>query len=300
MNAREITRALKGSWHGQYGTACCPVHGDRSPSLSIRDGENGHILLHCFAGCAYEAVREALRDLGLLEEPWRPLAVKQTVRPVRQTASPKSGSEDALRSERALALWSASVPATGTLVETYLASRGLALPAGGKLRFHPGLKHPSGGHWPAMVALITRGMDGQPLGIHRTFLARDGAGKAPVTPDKMMLGPSRGGVVRLAEGGPRLMVGEGLETCLSAMQAMGGAPTWAALSTSGLRSLSLPPNVQEVILLADADDAGEKAAKAAAVRWRGEDRRVRIARPPSGQDFNDLLRTIPTLLQENC
>ena len=300
MNAREITRALNGTWHGQYGTACCPAHGDRSPSLSIGDGENGQLLLHCFTGCSYDAVREALRGLGLLEERWSPLTVKRPVLPVQQTTAPKSGSEDALRSERALVIWSASGSTTGTLVETYFASRGLALPSGDMLRFHPGLKHPSGSRWPAMVALITRGTDGLPLGIHRTFLARDGAGKAPVSPDKMMLGPSRGGAVRLSEAGPQLMVGEGLETCLSAMQAMGGAPTWAALSTSGLRSLDLPLDVQEVIILADADDAGEKAAKAAALRWRGEGRRARIARPPTGQDFNDLLRKSPTLLQDEC
>jgi hypothetical protein len=49
-----------------------------------------------------------------------------------------------------------------------------------------------------MVALVTRGADGTPLAIHRTFLARDGGGKAPVDPQKMMLGPCRGGAVRLA------------------------------------------------------------------------------------------------------
>jgi len=48
-----------------------------------------------------------------------------------------------------------------------------------------------------MVALVTRGTDDAPLAIHRTFLARNGAGKAPVEPQKMMLGPCRGGAVRL-------------------------------------------------------------------------------------------------------
>ena len=82
-------------------------------------------------------------------------------------------------------------------------------------------------------------MDGVPLAIHRTFLARDGSGKAPVDPQKMMLGPCRGGAVRLGPAGDVLMVGEGLENCLAAMQAT-GHPAWAALSTSGLRTLDLP------------------------------------------------------------
>ena len=72
-----------------------------------------------------------------------------------------------------------------------------------------------------MVALVTHGATGSPIAIHRTFLARDGGGKAPVDPAKMMLGPCRGGVVRLGEPGDVLMVGEGIETCLAAMQATG-------------------------------------------------------------------------------
>ena len=85
-------------------------------------------------------------------------------------------------------------PAAATLVETYLAARGINLPLPDALRFHAGLKHPSGDIWPAMVALVTNGVDATPLAIHRTFLARDGSGKAPVDPQKMMLGPCRGGV----------------------------------------------------------------------------------------------------------
>ena len=102
--------------------------------------------------------------------------------------------------------------------------------------------------------------DGAPLAIHRTFLTRDGAGKAPVEPQKMMLGPCRGGAVRLAAPGAVLMVGEGIETCLAAMQAT-TLPAWAALSTSGLRALDLPDEVRDVIVLADGDDPGEAAAR---------------------------------------
>ena len=69
-----------------------------------------------------------------------------------------------------------------------------------------------------------------------------------------------------------------------------GIPTWAALSTSGMQALDLPPAVRDVILLADGDDAGERAAQAAARRWKIEGRRVRIARPPRGMDFNDIAR----------
>ena len=156
-------------------------------------------------------------------------------------------------------------------------------------RFHAGLKHPSGGVWPTLVALVTRGTDAEPIAIHRTFLALNGNGKAPVDPAKMMLGPCRGGVVRLAEPGEVLMVGEGIETCLAAMQGTEHA-AWAALSTSGLRALGLPHDPREVIVLADGDEPGEAAARDCSRRWKREGRRVRIARPPQGLDFNDLLK----------
>src|SRR5262249_26472682 len=154
-------------------------------------------------------------------------------------------------------------------------SRGLAIAIPASVRFHAGLKHPSGGFWPAMVALVTHGVDGAPMGIHRTFLAHDGSGKAPVDPEQMTLGPCRGGVVRLAEPGSMLMVGEGIETCLSVMQATGN-PAWSALSTSGLRGLDLPHDIRDVAVLADGDDPGEAAARDCAWRWRREGRRVRI------------------------
>ena len=40
--------------------ACCPAHGDKSPSLSIRETEDGRILLHDFAGCDTASVLSAL------------------------------------------------------------------------------------------------------------------------------------------------------------------------------------------------------------------------------------------------
>jgi hypothetical protein len=192
------------------------------------------------------------------------------------------------RTSAAIAVWQAAIPASGTLIETYLATRGIKLPMPASLRFHGALRHASGGRWPAMVALVTNGGDGEPIALHRTFLARDGGGKAPVEPQRMMLGPCRGGAVRLADHAATLMVGEGIETCLTAMVAT-SHPAWAALSTAGLRCLDLPQDVRDVIVLADGDAAGEAAARSCALRWKREGRRVRIARPPRGADFNDLL-----------
>jgi hypothetical protein len=45
--------------HGKY-VARCPAHNDRSPSLAIKECDDGKALLHCFAGCDIEDVVSAL------------------------------------------------------------------------------------------------------------------------------------------------------------------------------------------------------------------------------------------------
>ena len=285
MEAETLSISLGGRRIGSGWIARCPAHHDRTPSLSISQSTDGKVLVHCFAGCDQRRVIQELIARGL----WGSDIKRQPFSPIYLGSSDLSpGKTYQDRINAALSTWQSSSDAEGTLVQTYLASRGLYLSIPSAIRFHPSLKHPSGDRWPAMVALVTIGIDGSPIAIHRTFLAYDGGGKAPIQPQRMKLGPYGGGAVRLAEPKQVLMVGEGIETCLSAMQATGDA-AWAALSTSGLRTLDLPPCISDIIILADGDDAGEKASRIAALRWKRQDRRVRIARPPSGMDFNDLL-----------
>lgn len=40
--------------------ACCPAHDDRDPSLSITEGDDGKILVHCFAGCTAQDIAQSL------------------------------------------------------------------------------------------------------------------------------------------------------------------------------------------------------------------------------------------------
>jgi hypothetical protein len=287
MSAEAIAKALGGRRVGGGWMAHCPAHDDREPSLTIRDADNGKVLVRCHAGCEQAKVIATLRSRGLWCENRH--RRRRFTHPVpRAAANDRPDRDDANRAAAALAIWQSATPADGTSVETYLALRGLHVPPPTTLRFHAGLRHPSGGIWPAMVALITRGTDDTPLAVHRTFLGRDGSGKAPVNPQKMMLGPCKGGAVRLGVPVDALMIGEGIETCLAAMQAT-GKPAWAALSTSGLKSLGMPSHIKDVVVLADGEDAGEAAARDAALRWKNEGRRVRIAHPPQGTDFNDIL-----------
>ena len=142
-----------------------------------------------------------------------------------------------------------------------------------------------------MVAGISL-VPGQKLvAIHRTFLMADGRGKAPLSNAKLMLGPCGAGSVHLAPAGETLAVAEGIESALSVQQAT-GIPTWAALSTSGMKTLRLPdlPLAGTVVIAVDGDDPGIEAAKVAAARFTREGREVKIAKPPHGHDFNDVLR----------
>jgi hypothetical protein len=62
-----VTERLQGVRHSGKGfKALCPAHPDRTPSLSVTEGEDGRVLLHCFAGCALVAVVESM-GLGVTD-----------------------------------------------------------------------------------------------------------------------------------------------------------------------------------------------------------------------------------------
>jgi len=50
-----IKRTGQNRWQAQ-----CPAHEDRHPSLSIRELDDGRILIHCFAECDVHSVLSAL------------------------------------------------------------------------------------------------------------------------------------------------------------------------------------------------------------------------------------------------
>jgi hypothetical protein len=53
----QARRVRPGRWIAQ-----CPAHVDRAPSLTIADGREGRVLLHCFAGCPLDSI---LRHAGM-------------------------------------------------------------------------------------------------------------------------------------------------------------------------------------------------------------------------------------------
>ncbi len=296
MTARAIVTALRGRWLGRYGMARCPAHKDRTPSLKVSDPPAGsdEPIFHCFAGCDWRDVKDALRRDGLLPERGQDNDHGRADRALhdREIVERRDAPDRADRTKRtrqALEIWRRCVPAPGTLVETYLRARGITIPIPPSLRYLAAAKYkPTGLILPAMVAGV-QDLDGRVVAVHRTYLSQDGTAKAGVRQPKMSLGPVAGGAVRLGLAGRELAICEGVESALSFQQATGIA-TWAALSVPGVRSLVLPEEISAVVLGPDGDDPGDRAAVDSANRFIREGRKVRIARPPRGMDWNDVLR----------
>jgi putative DNA primase/helicase len=132
---------------------------------------------------------------------------------------------------------------------------------------------------------------GKLIGAHVTWLTRDGKTKLATDDPRKMFGVTSGGFIVLGDissKARRLVIGEGVETTLSAMEIL-GCPGLAALNAGNLPKVS-PPMVKEIVIAADDDEAGRKAAEDAARRLTGAGHRVRIALPPDGGDWNDALR----------
>jgi hypothetical protein len=234
--------------------------------------ECGAALFHCFSRqCSAHDIVAALRS------------ARAEIAPLPVTAKPHSADEKQ-RIEMARRIWREARDPRGTIVQDYLFGRGftglmpeafcthaspgtlarvgvgLAIPA--SIRFHPRLKHQGGTSLPAMVCAI-EDHDGRTVGVHRTYLKPEGTAKAEAEPNKMALGRVRGCAVRLTAGDPMLVICEGVETGLSILQAT-GLHVWAALGTSNLWQIELPAFVGEVIIGADHDEPGLKAARHAA------------------------------------
>ncbi|MGB4952251.1 MAG: toprim domain-containing protein [Rhizobiaceae bacterium] len=285
-DARQLTMVLGGRWCGNYGVAPCPVcQPDRKRTqnaLTLAEGRVG-LLAHCKkSDCKFTDI---LWATGLSHREHITLEATKTsareaerhIQLVRREASARN-------------IWNETCPIGSTVAEKYLRdARRITSDLPTTLRFHQRLIH---GHTksfhPALVALVE---GGKGFAIHRTWLKPDGSGKASIEPSKAMLGSTSGGAVRLAEGGSRLVVGEGLESTLSLSCGLLESPAtlWAGLSTSGIRGLSLPEPPGKLTIAADGDQPGREAAYALAERAQALGWAVGILDPGTGFDFNDIL-----------
>jgi hypothetical protein len=235
--------------------------------------------------------------LDLIAQVRGALSLKDAIAEARQflalpaPAPPPRREEDSYeRTRAAQRLFAMAQPIAGTLVETYLRHRGIALLDGPTpLRFHAScLYHDTATsareRRPALLAAITDPA-GRITGVHRTWLDSSGRGKAPVATPRRALGRLHGHGVRLGRPGEILVAGEGLETVLSLKTILPRLPMVAALSASHLGALVLPPGLRRLYVARDRDPAGQGAFERLARRAQA----TLSVRPldPVGGDFND-------------
>jgi hypothetical protein len=250
--------------------------------------EHGDLLDVIRESCGFTEFRdvadEARRFLSLPRaEPRRSPNPARTPVPV---GSPKA----------ARRLFAMSHPIRRTLVETYLRNRGIeAVHDTGALRFHPRCYYrPDDGSptetWPAMIAAVTD-LAGAITGAHRTWLAPDGFGKAPIDTPRRAMGDLLGHAVRFGTALDVMAAGEGIETMLSLRDVMPELPMAAALSANHLAALLLPTTLRRLYIARDDDPAGHRATARLTERAQAAGIEALTLTPALG-DFNEDLRTL--------
>ena len=251
-----LVGTLGGTWSGFSAMCQCPAHEDRSPSLSLRQGDTG-ILVHCFAGCDNLAVLRELQritpGLGYSPPAWR--------------EQPKSSNVDRL--------WDESVPISGTLGQIYLRGRKISF-AVPDIRFHPRCPHgrrPTTEFKPALMVAVR---DGQRLtAIQRIFIDRS----TGLRTEKVMIGSPGQGAWQGGQPNETLGIAEGFEDAAAIMK-LGHGPCWTSLGAGRLHLIRIPVTVKTIIIAEDNDSERRRAARRAWTVYREQGFAVRRMRPP--------------------
>src|SRR5271166_1498847 len=256
--------------------------------IDAATGDHGDLL---------DVIRESCRLVDfrdVVDEARRFLAVP---RPKTMIGARDRGSSLPLESaESARRLFAMAQPISGTIVEAYLRARSITtLHAAGSLRFHPRCYYRPDAWsppevWPAMIAAVTD-LDGKITGAHRSWLAPDGSGKAPIETPKRAMGHLLGNAFRFGVAGEVMAAGEGVETMLSLRCVIPTMPMAAALSATHLAAILFPEPLRRLYIVCDDDPAGDGAmARLLDRAWEAGIQAIALS--PQLGDFNEDLRTL--------
>lgn len=299
LDLRAIARALDGDIVGRQVNCPGPNHSRLDRSLGVRPSASSPVgfVLNSYSGDDFATCRDfVLMKLGLPLDAWRTRGQSEA-RPAQTFTPREPGPEPdhAARIARAVAIWNESAPAQGTVVERYLASRGLDLPEGAAaLRYHSATpwRDEARGETirvPCMVALMRSITTDEPQAIHRTRLTTSGEKVG-----RRMLGIAAGAAVKLdsddaVTGG--LALGEGVETVLAARQ-LGFRPAWAVASAGAIAAFPVLGGIECLTLLAENDPASDRAIGQCAGRWHAAGREIIVVTPNFGSDLADVIREV--------
>ena len=215
----------------------------------------------------------------------------------REEADRHAAQDKQKRTQQALKLWDEGQPFRGSPAEDYLLhTRGIGSDwldtfafLDQAFRFHPNC--PFGGErHPCLLALVRDIRSDTPIGVHRTALTSD---SPPKKVDRMSLGPIGGGAIKITptfgvhEG---LMIGEGIETVLSASKRYQFKPVWSLVCASNLAKFPVLSGIESVTIVVDNDDDGEQAAEECSQRLVDAKIEVITVQTNLVSDFNDLER----------
>jgi hypothetical protein len=290
------------------GMCQCPIHDDRTPSLSVNNGNKVPVVLHCH-GCRRDRdVIDWLKANGH----WPNSAAFSSA---RATAAADESRTPEERRRYARDIWEALLDGYGDrmaqLLHLYTDKRGLS-------RVPPEALMTMPMSWArAASADVNLPADNAGMvlpiidkrrrfrGIHVTWLnpTLDGKRADELGPHRQTYGLLRSNFVEVEYLGelkqqlPLLYIGEGVETVEAATQMaallLGQRPLGIA---SGGSNIPDPPDAREYILLVDVDANGSSRKRAGELAARLVGHTVRVATPPvpegadSGYDWNDALR----------
>jgi putative DNA primase/helicase len=275
----EIDLSLLGQKHGDRYQ--CPVCKARR-GVAMSKGHNGKLLLYCHASKC-----DVWNFLRRSKGP----SLKQSADHTRDAEA---------RIAEAQGLWERATASRGR-PRAYLEGRGIDLHSENlKLLDLNETDALMGRRCPAMIAPVEGwNQNGhlQVQAVHITFLTRGGTRKISGEVPRKARGVVKGGFIVLGPIAETAIVGEGIETVLSAMQLSGITCGLSAISAGNMQTIRLPRDVRRVVIAADNDEsgAGQTAAETAAKAFAADGVEVRIAVPSrrfyeNKSDWNDAIR----------
>jgi DNA primase len=268
-------------------SGCCPFHNERHPSFYVNDDKGLYFCHGCnAAGDIFEFVM-SYYSVGFSDAV--SIISGSCAGSPHTRVLPSKPSKAGDGRKKAEQIWSNATSLVGTIGEQYLCSRGISrdcIASQTELRFGTAWNVETCDCRPALIARVT-GLDGNLLGIQRTFLSAKGR-KLDVKSPKRSLGSVKGGAVKLGASRTHIIVCEGVEDGLSLLLADPTCAVWAVVGAGMMPAVELPQACRCVTIARDNDAAGQLAADAAAAAFGRGDRTVRIATPSARfKDWNE-------------
>ena len=281
----------------------CPVHGNtNTPALSVTD-EGDSVKVFCHAGCDFKEIKDRFRADGLLPEWKADKSTKPATSTVKKPDAPSAPEKESF-------IYKQADKDHPEEIKKYFANRSIKLdhipPC---LRW--GKYTPKGENEETVymvVAAASKPNDKKVYAVQRLFIDTETFKKTGGKMHGQCAG--RGVWFDRKSAMTEIVIGEGIETTISAMQATGKNGV-SALSTAGMKGLILPEETEIIYILVDSDTIdkkppmpGQHAAYALAMRFVEEkdERKAFLVSPddtcfsenPVYLDFNDLLQEDPT------